>query len=154
MQPGFTNQLPSHDSMMLTSVSIFQPFQMQNKQRPEYQPHCSILQRPKGNIWFIYECPHSKHAHGHQSHHIIQFYFLNTVCPSLSISRPSCVPLPAASSSRSHDSASFNLTASCAALTRMPHFSYIVIVSPGSNPTHLGMNTAASRGLPAWSVKL
>lgn len=47
-----------------------------------------------------------------------------------------------------------SLTASSAALVRMPHFSYMVMLSPCSMLVHLGMKTAARRGLPAWRVRL
>jgi hypothetical protein len=45
-------------------------------------------------------------------------------------------------------------TASSAALTRSPHFSYMVIDWPGSSPVHFGTNKAASRGFPACNVRL
>lgn len=80
-------------------------------------------------------------------------YFLNTL-PSRSISRPSCVPRPAASNSLCHSLASLSRTASSAALTRMPHFSYISIVAPVSTPVHFGTNWAASRGFPACNTML
>lgn len=76
-------------------------------------------------------------------------HFLKTCNPNLSISLPSLVFRPAASKSLAHDSASRILTASSAALTRRPHFSYIVIDCPGSRFVHLGIKTAARRGLPA-----
>lgn len=82
------------------------------------------------------------------------YFFANTVLPSLSISRPSCVPRPAASSSRCHDSASLSRTASSAALVRMPHASYMLIVWPGSRPVHLDTNCDARRGFPACRMSL
>ena len=81
-------------------------------------------------------------------------HFLNTAIPNLSISRPSWVFRPAASSSFAHVSASLILTASSAARTRIPHFSYMVMISAGSRPVHLGTKTAARRGLPACRVWL
>lgn len=81
-------------------------------------------------------------------------YFLNAALPSRSISRPSWEPRPAASSSLSHASTFLWRIASSAAFTRMPHFSYIVIVSPGARPLHLGTNIAATRGFPACNVRL
>lgn len=81
-------------------------------------------------------------------------HFLKIFAPSLSISLPSVDVLPAASHSLCHASASLILTASSAALTRMPHFSYMVTDSPCSRPVHLGINAAARRGLPAWRVRL
>jgi hypothetical protein len=65
---------------------------------------------------------------------LLPHHFLNTEAPSLSISLPSAVFFPAASRRRSHASASLVLTASSAALTRMPHFSYMVTVAPASRP--------------------
>ena len=75
--------------------------------------------------------------------------------PNLSISLPSTVPTPAAVRNRSTASTSLIFTASSAALIRIPHFSYIVIVSPGWRVgAALGMKTAASLGLPAERMRL
>ena len=81
-------------------------------------------------------------------------YSLNTVLPSLSISLPSWVPRPAASSSLVQAWASRALTASSAALTSMPHFSYMLMAWPASSPVHLGTKVAANRGLPACRIWL
>lgn len=83
-----------------------------------------------------------------------QNHFLNATFPSRSISRPSDDPLPAASNSLSHASGFLRRTASSAAFTRIPHFSYMVIDSPASKRVHLGTNMAASRGFPACNVRL
>ena len=81
--------------------------------------------------------------------------YLFNPAPSRSISRPSTVPTPAASLNRSTASTSLALTASSAALIRIPHFSYMDIVSPGWRlGAALGMNTEASLGLPAERMRL
>jgi hypothetical protein len=83
------------------------------------------------------------------------FSYLFKPAPSRSISRPSTVPTPAASLNRSTVTTSLALTASSAALIRIPHFSYIDIVSPGWRlGAALGMNTEASLGLPAERTRL
>lgn len=71
-----------------------------------------------------------------------------------SISLPSAVPTPAAFLSRSKVSTSFALTASSAALTRIPHFSYIdMTVAAGRLGAALGINSAASLGFPAERMR-
>jgi hypothetical protein len=74
--------------------------------------------------------------------------------PNLSISLASTVPTPAAALSLSTVSTSLILTASSAALTLIPHFSYMVVVSPGWRVgAALGMNIAANLGLPAERMR-
>lgn len=82
------------------------------------------------------------------------FYFLENGAPKRSISLPSAVVFPAASRRRIQVSASLALTASSAALTRMPHFSYMATAAPGSRLAHFGMKTAARRALPACRTTL
>lgn len=86
---------------------------------------------------------------------VLYVYFLaKTACPRRSISLPSAVPVPAASSNRCQASESLTLRASAAALTRIPHFSYMAMAAPGSRFVHLGTNMEARRGLPACKVRL
>lgn len=49
---------------------------------------------------------------------------------------------------------SLALSASSAAFTAIPHFTHISIRSAGVRVVHLGMNTDATRGLPAPSISL
>jgi hypothetical protein len=75
--------------------------------------------------------------------------------PNLSISLPSAVPTPAAALSLSTAATSFALTASSAALTRIPHFSHISITTLLCRfGAAFGINSAASFGFPALRIRL